>query len=93
MKYVGENITGAHYLPRLCTNVVINDVFNDQIIVPVVFDGILLSRDESEKKAPASTVADNNLTLIKLKKPMGLVVLSGHAFLESKHFCEIRVLR
>lgn len=44
-------------------------------------------------------VADNNLTLIYLKKPMGLVVLSGHArqsqstFVRSKYLDKTSALK
>lgn len=74
-----EQNTGAHYLPRLCTNIVINDIFYGQIIVSMVSNSILLSRDQCEKKDSVFMVADNNLTLIYFSKPLGLVVLSGHA--------------
>lgn len=70
----------------------INNVFYEQIIVSVVFDSILLSQDQCEKKAPASTVADNNLTLIYLKKPMGLVVLPGHALQSQSTFVRSKYL-
>lgn len=61
-------------MPRSRTYAAINGVFYEHMIVSGVFDSILLSQDQHERKAPASTVADNNLTLII--KPMGLVVLS-----------------
>lgn len=48
---------------------------------------ILLRRDRCEKKAPASTLADNNLTHSSLlQKPMGLVVLPGHALQSENTF-------
>lgn len=82
-----EQNTAAQYLPRLCTNMVINYIFCGQITVSVVFDSILLRQDQCEKKASAFVATDNNLTLIYLKKTHGACSPVWACSSQSKHFC------
>lgn len=70
-----------------------NDVFYDQIIVSVVFDSILLRQDQLQKKGPASTVADNNLTLIYPEKAHGACSPVWTRSSQSKLFGWIKVFR
>lgn len=59
-------------------------MFSQQVFAVL---SILLRRDSCEKKAPASTSADNNLTHSpRLQKPMGFVVLPGHALRSENTF-------
>lgn len=51
------------------------------------FDSTLLRRDQCEKKAPASTVTDNNLTLIFPPKAHGACSPVWTRSSEWKHFC------